>query len=483
MTKGGMMLLLSRAITVTAILVLAAPAVGAQEAATMEAAPPTLTDISRGFESLSQRVNPSVVQVFSSGYTPTQDRASTEEGLLSKRQSTGSGVIVDPNGYIITNAHVVHGAQRVQVLMAEARGFEANPQRSVLKQRGRLVGAQVVGSDTETDIAVLKIEATDLPALELADSEELRQGQIVFAFGSPFGLENSVSMGVISATTRQLQPDAPMIYIQTDAVINPGNSGGPLVDTEGRVVGISTFILSQSGGSEGLGFAIPSNILKAVYGQIKMTGRVRRGWVGTRVQTITPELAAALSLPQNWGVVVSDVIPNTPAAKSGLQIGDVVTALDGKPMENGRQFNVNIYGKRIDDVVSVEVLRGGGKRSFEVSVTELRSNPRDLVEMVDPRTNIIPQLGILALEVNELILRMLPNLRRHDGAVVASGTSDNPYWKERFQPGDVIYSVNGKAITSLLDLRAEAAKLKSGDPVALHVERQGQLLFVAFEVK
>jgi serine protease Do len=429
----------------------------AQDAPAAEPPALTLGDLSRGFEQLSDRVNPSVVQVFSSGYTPTRDRAATEEALLSRRQSTGSGVILDADGYIVTNAHVVEGAQRVQVLLADARGFGANPQRSVLKQRGALIGAQIVGVDRETDIAVLKVDETGLPPLELADSDDLRQGQIVFAFGSPFGLENSVSMGVVSATARQLQPDAPMIYIQTDAVINPGNSGGPLVDAQGRVVGISTFILSQSGGSEGLGFAVPSNILKNVYGQIKMTGRVRRGIIGTRAQTITPELAAALRLPQDWGVVISDVMPNGPAEKAGLQIGDVVVTLGGKPMENARQFNVNLYGKRVQDVVTVEVLRGGGgKRSYQVSVTELRTQPHQLIEMVDPQNNLIPKLGILAIELNEIILQIFPNLRRHTGAVVASGTSDNPYWKERFQPGDVIYSINGKAITNLLDLRAEA---------------------------
>jgi serine protease Do len=274
-----------------------------------------------------------------------------------------------------------------------------------------------------------------------------------------------------------------MIYLQTDAVINPGNSGGPLVDTQGRVVGISTFILSQSGGNEGLGFAVPSNIMKTIYGQIRMTGRVRRGIIGTNVQTITPELASALSLPQDWGVVVSDVHPNSPAQKAGLRIGDVVLTVNGKTMENGRQFNVNIYAHRVGELVAVEVLRKSGKTSHQISIVERKGDELQLAELVDPERNLISKLGILVIELNPQILRMLPDLRRKSGLVVAAGTSDNPYWKERFRPGDVIYAVNGTPIINLADLRAAVGRLKHGDPVALQIERGGRLMYVAFNIR
>ncbi len=253
--------------------------------------PPGLDALSNAFEDLSRRVSPSVVQVVVTGYGTGGEEAPSADALLGLRRTGGSGVILDPNGYIITNSHVVEGARRVQVVLPRPTPAAGN---SILRPRGVPLDAKIVGIDDETDLAVLKIEEKNLPALPLGDSDALRQGQIVLAYGSPLGLENSVSMGIVSAVGRQLEIDDPMVYIQTDAPINPGNSGGPLVDTEGRVVGINTMILSQSGGNEGLGFAAPSNIVKTVFEQIRSGGRVRRGTIGVFAQTITPTLAAAL---------------------------------------------------------------------------------------------------------------------------------------------------------------------------------------------
>jgi serine protease Do len=250
-------------------------------------AAPDLSGLSRDLQALSERVKPAVVQVLITGYAPA-------DGQLVKQRASGSGVILDSDGYVITNAHVVQGARRVQVALA---GLASGPPgaRSILKAPGRVVGAVVVGTDLETDLAVLKIDEKGLPVLTFGDSEALRPGELVLAFGSPLGLENSVTLGVVSAVARQVRPEDRMIYVQTDASINPGNSGGPLVDVEGRVVGINTFIYSQSGGSEGIGFAAPSNIVRNVFDQIRRTGRVHRGEIGVRVQTVTPTLAAG------WG--------------------------------------------------------------------------------------------------------------------------------------------------------------------------------------
>ena len=248
-------------------------------------------------------------------------------------------MIVDAEGWIVTNAHVVENARSVRVDLVQP----APAGGSILRPRSRRLPARVVGLDRETDVAVLKIEQSGLPALELGDSEALHQGQVVMAFGSPLGLENSASLGVVSAVARQLKPDDPMIYVQTDASINPGNSGGPLVDAAGRMVGLNTMILSQSGGNEGIGLAAPSNIVRSVYEQIRRSGRVRRGAIGVRAQTITPPLAAGLGLVFDRGVVLSDVLPSGPAAAAGLRPGDVVIALDAKPMENARQLDVNLY--------------------------------------------------------------------------------------------------------------------------------------------
>lgn len=229
----------------------------------------TLTRLSTSFEDLAQKVSPSVVQILATGYG-ADSAATSGSSLLTQRRYSGSGVIVDSDGYIVTNAHVVAGARNLRVLLS--LGEEGAPRKSILKSRGKMVDAKLVGSDTETDLAVLKIQAPSLPHVDLGDSDLLKPGQIVLAFGSPLGLDNSVSMGVVSAVARQLKPEDPMIYIQTDATINPGNSGGPLVDTEGKVMGINSSIFTYSGGSEGIGFAAPSNIVRNVYQQIRKQG-------------------------------------------------------------------------------------------------------------------------------------------------------------------------------------------------------------------
>ncbi|MCP5118078.1 MAG: trypsin-like serine protease, partial [bacterium] len=227
--------------------------------------------LSASFQSIANRVNASVVKVVAVGYRPFLEAEGSS--VSTRQQSGGSGVIISSDGYVVTNAHVVFGAQRLQVIMSSQldRGVD---RKSILKPAVRSARAEVVGVDFETDLALLKISGNGLPAIEFGDSDELRPGQIVLAFGSPLGLENSVSMGVVSSPARQLTPEDPMIYIQTDAPINPGNSGGPLVNTDGEIVGINTLILSQSGGSEGLGFAAPSNIVKNVIEHIRTEGRM-----------------------------------------------------------------------------------------------------------------------------------------------------------------------------------------------------------------
>ncbi len=439
-----------------------------------------LTELSDSFESLVERVQPAVVQIFSYGYGPT-GRGSTTSDLLGKVRSSGSGVILHPDGYIVTNAHVVESARRVQVLIpikveGEGRG------RSILQPKGRRFGAQIVGVDRETDLAVLKVQAANLPFLDLSDSDDLRQGQIVLAFGSPYGLENSVSMGVVSSVSRQLRSEDPMIYIQTDATINPGNSGGPLVDTDGRVVGINTFILSRAGGSEGIGFAAPSNIVRNVYNQFRASGKVRRGHIGVKAQTIAPTMATGLGLPRDWGVVISDVFPGGPAERAGLRIGDVVGKLGGKIMENGRQFDVNLYRRPIGEEVNLDIIRKTGPLTLRVTVVERSDDPSRFSDLVKPDKNLIPKLGILAVDIDRTILQMLPPLRQEDGVVVAARAADAPFDTDGLQPGDVIHAMNQSPIRDLKTLQDLVRRLRAGDPVVFHVERSGRLQFIAFEV-
>ncbi len=355
-----------------------------------------LRGLSRTLETLSETVRPALVQVFATGYAVGEGVVPSIAALLSRERGSGSGVIVDPEGYVVTNAHVVANASRIQVELPLS-DRDTVGLRSVVQPRGELVAAQVVGVDRETDMAVLKLRVDRaLTALPLGDSEALRPGELVMAFGSPLGLANSVSLGIVSAVARQIRADDSMIYIQTDASINPGNSGGPLVNVEARVVGINTFILSQSGGSEGIGFAVRSNIVRTVYEQIRRFGRVRRGEIGVYGQTITPELARGLGLSQMWGVVLADVYPGGPAATAGLQVGDVVLTLDGKTMENARQFQVNLYPRRVGESVNLEVLRGNVRVTYSVIPNERPTDPNRFQAMVRPEEHLIPQLGILA---------------------------------------------------------------------------------------
>jgi serine protease Do len=425
-------------------------------------------------------VGPAVVQVFALGYAlPTE--ATEERSLLAQQRSTGSGVILDPEGFIVTNAHVVQGAYKVQVQLAAPR---RGAMRSIVGPRPRTVGAQIVAIDEETDLSVLKVDEKALPFLELADSDSVKAGQLVLAFGSPLGLDSSVTLGVVSAVARQLEPDDPMIYIQTDASINPGNSGGPLVDTDGRVVGINTLILSQSGGNEGLGFAAPSNIVRNIFEQVRKYGRVRRGEIGVRAQTITPSLAEGLKLPRDWGVVLGDVTPDGPAARAGVEAGDIVVSLDGKAMENGRQLQVNLYGRGIGEVVKLQVLRGTRTLDVPVTVIERGDDPNRFAGLVRSEEHLVTRLGILGLTFTRPLAELLPDLRVPSGVIVAAATRTGPpAWEGELQPGDVIHGINGTIIKDLAALRAAVDALKTGEALVLRVEREGEMLFVAGRVE
>lgn len=437
-----------------------------------------LDQISDSFEELAVRINPAIVQIQASGFAIGQGLVSSRE-LVSEQRSRGSGVILSADGYIITNAHVVTDARRVRVLIPQT----PDASQSVLGSRGRLVGAQIVGIDAETDLAVLKIQEDGLPFLTLGDSDSIRPGQIVLAFGSPLGLENTVTMGVVSSVARQLQPEDPMIYIQTDASINPGNSGGPLVDSEGHVVGINTLIISQSGGYEGLGFAAPSNIVSNVFEQIRATGRVHRGEIGVSAQTISPLMARGLGLPQDWGVILSDVDPSGPAATAGLEPGDIVLTMGGKTMENGRQLRVNVYQRRVDERVDMEILRGNDRRTVTVKVGGRRRHPDRFASMVRPEENLVLQLGILGIDLDSELAKMFSGLRRTRGVIVAARAVEATTWDgEGLMPGDVIYSVNRLDVAGLTALKAAIARYYPGDPIVLQVERQGRLRYVTLEV-
>jgi serine protease Do len=448
---------------------LAAPWLAAQT-------PDVLRQLSASLEALTRRVSPAVVQVFVTGYG-----AADGDVAVAMRESAGSGAVIDAAGYIVTNAHVVAGARRIRVLLPQAHApARTPPGRSILKPAGTPVDASLAGVDRETDLALLKIDATGLPALTLGDSDTLTKGQIVLAFGSPLGLEDSVTLGVVSSVARQIKPDDPVIYIQTDAPINPGNSGGPLVDVAGRLVGVNTFILTQSGGSEGLGFAVPSNIVKNVVRQLREHGHVHRGEIGVRAQTITPLLAAGLGLPLSSGVVVADVAPGSTASRAGVEIQDIILTLNGKPMENARQFDVNLYRAAEGDFVKLELLRGEKKVTTEARVVARPDHADRLAGRVTMEQNLVRELGFLGLDLDAEAVAVVGPVRISIGVVVAA-RAPGAAPVSSLQPGDVIHALNRETITSVANLRAAIARLKTGDAMVLQVERSGRLLFVTFE--
>jgi serine protease Do len=450
-----------------------------------ESAKPTsaLQELSGSTEALSKKVSRSVVQIFSTGYSfNTEEGDSTNASLVTKQRSTGSGVILSPEGYIITNGHVVQGARKVQVRLSYVTPSRDSEKKS--PPHRDLLEAKVVGIDREADLAVIKIDRTGLEAVELGNSDSLKQGQIVLAVGNPLGLENSVSMGVISSAGRQIKTDDPMSYIQTDASINPGNSGGPLIDTGGRVVGINTFIYTQSGGSEGIGFAIPSNLVRTVYTQIRKSGHVHRGQIGISVQSITPDLAAGLRLPQDYGVLVNDVEPDSPASQAGLKVMDIIASINGRNLDNASELQRDLYRRELGEKISLDVLRGEDRLSIGVNVAVREDDPQRFADMVTPEKNTVSKLGILGIAIDKETSPMLPDLRMSYGVIVAARTTNPPYsGTGTLQQGDVIYSVNREPIASIEALRNAIDAIKPGDPLIIQIERSGKLNFLSLELE
>jgi len=440
-----------------------------------------LRRLNASVEALVKKVSPSVVQIAVTGYGAVGESDRGNAGLtLGRQHAIGSGFIIDPAGYIITNAHVVNEAQQIQVILPVVPS-DSTP-RGSLSYRGEVLPAHVVGISPAVDLAVIKIDtATSLPALPLANYADLLQGQMVFAFGSPQGLPNSVTMGVLSATARQTDADSAMVYIQTDAPINPGNSGGPLVNVNGEVVGVNTFILSQSGGNEGLGFAIPSAIIKITFQQIQQFGHVHHGEIGVAVQTISPELATSLNLPRNFGIIVSDVLPGGTAEAAGVQVQDIVTSVDGVPVNSVPYFGFHMMTHASGDNVHLEVLRGSLPFAFDIRVMQRPHEIDHLASLADPTKSLVRPLGILGIEIDSKIATELPGLRDPYGILVvaraAGSTAEVP-----LVSGDVIRKLNGMPMTTLDKLRTALQAVPRGVPIALQVQRDERLMFLSFRL-
>ena len=289
-------------------------------------------------------------------------------------------------------------------------------------------------------------------------------------------------MGVVSSTARQIDPDNPAIYIQTDAPINPGNSGGPLVDVDGHVVGINTFILSQSGGNEGLGFAIPSDVVRNIYDQIRTEGHVHRGQIGVSVRSISSDLVEGLHLPVRRGVLLQDVTPGSPADKAGLKVGDIVTRVGGKPVNDVRQFALDLYTYKIGQKAEIGVLRDAKETTFSVPVIERPDDPARFADLVSGPNNLVNRLGIVAVDVTGDVADLLgTDLRIPSGVLVAARTPTSTLLGEGPQPGDVIHAINGTPIQDLAQLKQHLRQIKRGEPIVLQIERSGSLSYLVLE--
>ncbi len=441
-----------------------------------------LVHFNESVDHLIRKVAPSVVQILVTGYGPQGDSERQNTGaVIGRQRSIGSGFVIESDGYIMTNAHVVSGSEAIRVVLPPADEPGATKAISTaLSTRTNIVSARVIGVARDIDIALLKVDGAKLPALALAPYRDLRQGEMVFAFGSPEGLRNTVTHGMVSAVARQNDPDSPQISIQTDAPINPGNSGGPLVNIKGQVVGMATFILSQSGGNEGLGFAIPSATIRVAYRQLKQYGRLRRQEIGLGIQTITPGMAGGLHLPQTWGVIVSDTLPGGPAETSGMKPGDVLLSVDGQPAENVPTVSYYFLMRDSGENVHIEALRGKDKMIFDVPVIEEKHDLDGVLALATIDKNLVPEIGILGVEIDRRVAPLVPQLRHSYGIITAArtaGARDIP-----LLPGDVIISLNDTLTMTLDSLRVALKSLNPSDPVVLQIERDGKLMYVTFSL-
>jgi serine protease Do len=455
-----------------ALLAFAASAATIPAGARKPARSNVLADYSAAMQRLARTANPAVVQILVRTLAPVGKDELQQAGFVSEQDVSGSGVIVDPDGYIVTNAHVVQSARHIQVKLLRRDQDDEEP-------HGHLLPATLIGLDKQVDIAVIKIEGANLPKLSFMDSDTLRQGQLVLAVGSPLGLQNSLTHGVVSSVSRQLSSESPMVYVQTDAPINPGNSGGPLLDIKGRITGINTMIYSESGGNEGIGFAIPANLAKETYQKLRQNGRIRRGSMGVIPQTITPTLASGLGLSRDWGVILSDVASHGPADAAGIQQGDIVLSVDGKPMRQARDLGLAVFHHAPGDELNLDIQRGEDRMSKTVVLVDRQKDTSQLEDLASYDSSLIRQLGILAVTLDEQVLAILPNLRRFSGVAVAAVPAEYAGLNPGLVGGDVIYAVNGKSVDSLDALREALKSRKAGDSIVFLVERSGQLIYVS----
>lgn len=374
-----------------------------------------------------------------------------------QRDAHGSGFIISKDGYVVTNAHVIDDSEDVTVELEDKRELKA----------------KVIGVDKLSDIALLKVEAGDLPFVELGDSDKLDVGQWVVAIGTPFGLDYTATQGIVSALSRSLPKDTYVPFIQTDAAVNPGNSGGPLFDLDGQVIGVNSQIYSRSGGYMGVSFAIPSNIVKNVTDQLKTDGRVSRGWLGVGIQGIDKSLAESLGLANSKGTLISSVSPSSPADKAGLQAGDVITQFDKQDVNETSDLPVIVGNTPIGKKVPVSIVRAGKYKILDVTVEKLKGkDDKPVIAAVEK--------GSLGVAVSILTDEDRTDLKdKSEGVKIEKVLADSAAEAAGLRSGDIILQVGGKSIESPEKLKSTIQEADGDKPLAILLKRGDQSLFVA----
>ncbi len=447
--------------------------------------PPSLTGEGSAFSDIVKVISPVVANI-STTKTVTNDSSEPFSDFFNsplrdffdspdrphkwKEQSLGSGVVVSSDGYIITNYHVVEKADEIKVKLFDQQHYSG----------------KIVGSDPKTDIAVIKIAAVNLPAIKWGNSDELEVGEFVLAFGNPYSLGHTVTMGIVSAIGRADVGIADYEdFIQTDAAINPGNSGGPLVNIKGELIGINTAIFSRTGGYQGIGFAVPSNMTKSVMTQLISEGKVTRGWLGVTIQNLTPELSKEFGLKKSAGALVTDIFNGSPAEKADVKRGDIIQEINGKTIKNVESLRNIVSQSKVGSKIKIKVLRDKKTLNLEVEISEFPQDiamtlPDDSDEEPPEEDNTLAGMGVM--DLTREIAKQLGLSRNEKGVVIVKVDPYSPAEDSGLKKGDVIQEVNKKKIKSLDDFNKIVHNIKKRDTALLFINRNGNKFYITLKL-